>query len=110
MARDGANVRNCTWCHGTSAQGYVVTPRLAGQRAGLSRRPDAQLSAERVPQRDDLAGPVVYARTGLLLHGAPSHRYWRSYEDTYVGQCKYLDRQYGVLEQLVSLCFDLFLI
>ena len=25
-------VRNCTWCHGTSAQGYMVAPRLAGQR------------------------------------------------------------------------------
>jgi cytochrome c553 len=25
-------VRNCTWCHGTSAQGYTVAPRLAGQR------------------------------------------------------------------------------
>jgi cytochrome c553 len=28
----GAAVRNCTWCHGTSAQGYTVAPRLAGQR------------------------------------------------------------------------------
>lgn len=26
------NVRNCTWCHGTSAQGYGPAPRLAGQR------------------------------------------------------------------------------
>jgi cytochrome c553 len=25
-------VRNCTWCHGTSAQGYLPAPRLAGQR------------------------------------------------------------------------------
>src|SRR6202022_4818235 len=25
-------VRNCTWCHGTSGQGYMVAPRLAGQR------------------------------------------------------------------------------
>ncbi len=25
-------VRNCTWCHGTSAQGYMTAPRLAGQR------------------------------------------------------------------------------
>jgi cytochrome c553 len=25
-------VRNCTWCHGSSAQGYSVAPRLAGQR------------------------------------------------------------------------------
>jgi cytochrome c553 len=28
----GAGVRNCTWCHGTSGQGYTVAPRLAGQR------------------------------------------------------------------------------
>src|SRR6516225_9700342 len=27
-----ALVRNCTWCHGTSAQGYTIAPRLAGQR------------------------------------------------------------------------------
>ncbi len=26
------SIRNCTWCHGTSAQGYTVAPRLAGQR------------------------------------------------------------------------------
>jgi len=24
--------RNCTWCHGTSTQGYANAPRLAGQR------------------------------------------------------------------------------
>ena len=28
-----AMVRNCTWCHGGSAQGYSPAPRLAGQRA-----------------------------------------------------------------------------
>lgn len=28
----GTSVRNCTWCHGTSAQGYAIAPRLAGQR------------------------------------------------------------------------------
>lgn len=27
------SIRNCTWCHGTSAQGYTPAPRLAGQRA-----------------------------------------------------------------------------
>jgi len=26
------DVRNCTWCHGPSAQGYAPAPRLAGQR------------------------------------------------------------------------------
>jgi cytochrome c553 len=25
-------VRNCTWCHGTSGQGFTTAPRLAGQR------------------------------------------------------------------------------
>lgn len=28
-----ASVRNCTWCHGPSAQGYAPAPRLAGQRS-----------------------------------------------------------------------------
>jgi cytochrome c553 len=28
-----ANVSNCTWCHGTSAQGYAPAPRLAGQKS-----------------------------------------------------------------------------
>jgi cytochrome c553 len=28
----GNSVRNCTWCHGPSAQGYMTAPRLAGQR------------------------------------------------------------------------------
>jgi cytochrome c553 len=32
LAGDHAIVRNCTWCHGTSGQGYTVAPRLAGQR------------------------------------------------------------------------------
>ncbi|HLN08893.1 MAG TPA: hypothetical protein VK281_08040, partial [Xanthobacteraceae bacterium] len=27
-----AGVRNCTWCHGTSGQGYPVAPGLAAQR------------------------------------------------------------------------------
>src|SRR5579872_5819116 len=30
---DSLAVRNCTWCHGTGAQGYSPAPRLAGQRA-----------------------------------------------------------------------------
>jgi cytochrome c553 len=31
-AGESAGVRNCTWCHGTSGQGFMVAPRLAGQR------------------------------------------------------------------------------
>jgi cytochrome c553 len=26
--------RNCTWCHGASAQGFATAPQLAGQRPG----------------------------------------------------------------------------
>ncbi|MBV9239650.1 MAG: cytochrome c [Xanthobacteraceae bacterium] len=29
---DELAIRNCAWCHGTSAQGYMTAPRLAGQR------------------------------------------------------------------------------
>ena len=32
LAGEHGMVRNCTWCHGTSGQGYTVAPRLAGQR------------------------------------------------------------------------------
>jgi cytochrome c553 len=31
-ADDPANIKNCTWCHGTSGQGVSTAPRLAGQR------------------------------------------------------------------------------
>lgn len=30
---ESSAVRNCTWCHGGSAQGYSPAPRLAGQRS-----------------------------------------------------------------------------
>jgi cytochrome c553 len=32
LLADDLPVRNCIWCHGTSAQGYYNAPRLAGQR------------------------------------------------------------------------------
>lgn len=32
LAGESLPVRNCTWCHGTSAQGFATAPRLAGQR------------------------------------------------------------------------------
>ena len=31
---ESPGIRNCSWCHGGSAQGYTPAPRLAGQRAG----------------------------------------------------------------------------
>ena len=32
LADESVRVRNCTWCHGISAQGFATAPRLAGQR------------------------------------------------------------------------------
>jgi cytochrome c553 len=45
-----AGVRNCTWCHGTSGQGYMVAPRLAGQRA---RYIESQILSYREHTRDN---------------------------------------------------------
>ena len=47
---DSAGVRNCTWCHGTSGQGYMVAPRLAGQRLQYI---ESQLRGFREHTRDD---------------------------------------------------------
>src|SRR6202166_199671 len=43
-------VRNCTWCHGTSAQGYSPAPRLAGQRPQYLEN---QLAGFRTHARDN---------------------------------------------------------
>jgi cytochrome c553 len=32
FAGEALPIQNCTWCHGTSGQGYMTAPRLAGQR------------------------------------------------------------------------------
>jgi cytochrome c553 len=45
-----ASIRNCTWCHGASAQGYAPAPRLAGQRA---RYTENQLLSFRAHTRDN---------------------------------------------------------
>ena len=42
-------VRNCTWCHGASAQGYAPAPRLAGQRPAYI---ESQLASFRDRTRD----------------------------------------------------------
>jgi cytochrome c553 len=43
-------VRNCTWCHGTGAQGYSPAPGLAGQRSEYIFN---QLRAFNLHQRDN---------------------------------------------------------
>lgn len=45
-----ASVRNCTWCHGASAQGYAPAPRLAGQRP---RYTESQILSFRKHTRDN---------------------------------------------------------
>ena len=47
---ESASVRNCTWCHGTSGQGYMVAPRLAGQRPQYI---ESQLRSYREHTRDN---------------------------------------------------------
>jgi cytochrome c553 len=32
LAAEPTPIQNCTWCHGTGAQGFTTAPRLAGQR------------------------------------------------------------------------------
>lgn len=38
LADDALPVKNCTFCHGTSAQGFSTAPRLAGQRPAYVMR------------------------------------------------------------------------
>jgi cytochrome c553 len=47
---NNVSVRNCTWCHGPSAQGYAPAPRLAGQRDQYIVN---QLSSFRAHRRDN---------------------------------------------------------
>lgn len=47
---DTVKSRNCTWCHGSSAQGYEPAPRLAGQRL---RYIESQLLSFRTHTRDN---------------------------------------------------------
>jgi cytochrome c553 len=32
MSQEALPIRDCTWCHGSSAQGFANAPRLAGQK------------------------------------------------------------------------------
>ena len=50
LLADDLPVRNCTWCHGASAQGVSMAPRLAGQRADYLAN---ELEAFATHQRDE---------------------------------------------------------
>jgi cytochrome c553 len=50
LAGESLPVRNCTWCHGPSAQGFFNAPRLAGQKELYI---EAQLMNFRNHIRDD---------------------------------------------------------
>jgi cytochrome c553 len=56
-------VRNCTWCHGASAQGYAPAPRLAGQRPAYI---ESQLASFRQHVRD-----APFSK--LYMWGATAH-------------------------------------
>jgi cytochrome c553 len=56
-------VRNCTWCHGASAQAYAPAPRLAGQRPAYI---ESQLASFRGRTRD-----APFSK--LYMWGAASH-------------------------------------
>ena len=54
LLADDLPVRNCTWCHGATAQGYSKAPRLAGQRADYLVN---QLEAFATHKRDEFLSP-----------------------------------------------------
>ena len=64
LLADELPVRNCTWCHGTSAQGFSVAPRLAGQRLDYMINQLRSLAAHK---RDDfLATKYMWSATAHL--------------------------------------------
>ena len=61
---DDLPVQNCTWCHGTSAQGFSVAPQLAGQREDYVAN---QLQSFAAHRRDDfLASKYMWNATANL--------------------------------------------
>ena len=64
LRADELPIRNCTWCHGTSAQGLTVAPRLAGQREDYVVH---QLQSFAAHKRDDfLAEKYMWNATANL--------------------------------------------
>lgn len=65
-----ASIRNCTWCHGTSAQGYAPAPRLAGQQA---RYLETQLYGFATHRRDNPASQQYMWNAAAALKDATIH-------------------------------------
>ncbi len=69
------NVRNCTWCHGPSAQGYAPAPRLAGQKSLYIQN---QLRSYRTHRRDNPFSKM-YMWAAAANVGPESARYLAAY-------------------------------
>ncbi len=69
------NVRNCTWCHGPSAQGYAPAPRLAGQRPQYIVN---QLNSYRAHRRDNPFS-AMYMWPAAANVGPQAARYLANY-------------------------------
>jgi len=64
LLADDLPVGNCTFCHGSSAQGFSVAPRLAGQRVDYVQN---QLQSFASHKRDDfLASKYMWSATAHL--------------------------------------------
>ncbi len=72
------NVRNCTWCHGPSAQGYAPAPRLAGQRPQYIVN---QLRSYRAHRRDNPFSKM-YMWPAAANVGPEAARYLANYLST----------------------------
>jgi cytochrome c553 len=66
-ADEPAQIKNCTWCHGTSAQGVSTAPRLAGQRQQYIEK---QLAGFHQHTRDNPWQFMWGAVTALSPHSA----------------------------------------
>ena len=63
-------VRNCTWCHGSSAQGFTPAPRLAGQRLQYLEN---QLAEFRTHARDNPFSKQYMWDAVASLNGQAAH-------------------------------------
>ncbi len=67
---DSLSIRNCTWCHGSSAEGYTPAPRLAGQRPGYLQE---QITDFKVHTRDNPASKQYMWGAAAYLDPRTAH-------------------------------------